>query len=158
MCTISVGCQKSWNKIKWNFNFILLKCYTGTYWNRRRICSFFIVAWGREADTRFRIFRPIDWYHSLLPRNNFCRVIWDLDHFLVSLFWPVTWKRLIFQVWFRFWGPIFFQFPIRLPIHFFWIVPFFGKTTYLALSVGFILLRILHGQKKICFGKKRWYC
>ena len=31
---------------------------------------------------------------------------------------------------------------------------FFGKTPYLAMSVGFILLRILRGQKKICFGKK----
>ena len=68
-----------------------------------------------------RIFRPIDWYHLLVPKKFFSGVIQDLGPFLESSFWPITRKRLFFSVYFRFWGPIIFQFPIRWPIHlFFW--------------------------------------
>ena len=43
-----------------------------------------------EADIYDAEFLGIDWYHSLLPKKPFGRVIWDLGHFLVSLIWPVT--------------------------------------------------------------------
>ena len=80
--------------------------------------------------------------------------IWDLSHFFASLSWPVTRKWLIFRVWFRFWGPAFFQFPIGLPIFtFIFVLDFFGKTPYLRTSVVPVLLRILRGQKKISYGK-----
>ena len=49
-----------------------------------------------------RIFRPIDWYHSLVPKNLFTGVLQDLGPFLESPFGPVTRKRLIFEIWFRF--------------------------------------------------------
>ena len=53
----------------------------------------------------------IDWYHLLVPEKILCPFSSDLGHFLVSFIWPATWKWLIFEVWFWFWGPIFFQFP-----------------------------------------------
>ena len=72
--------------------------------------------WGRHM--LCRIFRPIDWYHSLVPKKFFSGVIQDLGPFLESTFCPITQKRLFFSGYFRFWGPIIFQFPIRWPIHF----------------------------------------
>ena len=64
--------------------------------------------WGRHM--LCRIFRPIDWYHSLVPKKLFSGVLQDLGPFLESPFWPVTRKRLIFEIWFRFWAAIFFNF------------------------------------------------
>ena len=55
-----------------------------------------------EADMLGRIFRPIDWYHSLVPQIFFTGVLQDLGPFLESPFWSVTRKRLIFEIWFRF--------------------------------------------------------
>ena len=77
-----------------------------------------------------RIFRPIDWYHSLVPKIFFSGVIQDLGPFLESSFWPITRKRLFFSVYFRYWGPIIFQFPIRWPMHFFGGLNFFENFSY----------------------------
>ena len=101
-----------------------MKCHTGTYSEKNEICYFWLwleVArenfWGRHM--LCGIFRPIDWYHSLVPKFFFSGVIQDLGPFLESSFWPITRKRLFSSVYFRIWGPIIFQFPIRWPIHFF---------------------------------------
>ena len=40
----------------------------------------------READMLCRIFRPIEWYHSLVPKIYFKGVIQDLGPFLESPF------------------------------------------------------------------------
>ena len=111
---------------KWNFlkNFIEVNCYTGTYWKTRPNS---VTRSMREHTSGFfwnshgwcRIFRRIFWYHRLLPKKIFCRVIWDLGPFFDFGFWPVTRKRLILETWFRLWGPLFFQFPTRWPIFFF---------------------------------------
>ena len=77
-----------------------------------------------------RIFRPIDWNHSLVAKNFFSGVIQDLGPFLESSFCPTTQKRLFFPVYFRFWDPIIFQFPIRWPIHFFGGLTFFENFSY----------------------------
>ena len=102
-----------------------MKCHTGTYREKNEICYFWLWLeatrenfWGRHM--LCRIFRPIDWYHSLVPKIFFSGVIQDLSPFLESSFWPITRKRLFFSVYFRYWGPIIFQFPIRWPMHFFW--------------------------------------
>ena len=44
------------------------------------------------------IFRPIDRYHSLVPKTIFFRVIQDLGPFLESPFWLIIRKRLIFEI------------------------------------------------------------
>ena len=77
-----------------------------------------------------RIFRPIDWYHSLVPKTFFSGVIQDLGPFLESSFCPITRKRLFFSAYFRFWGPIIFQFPVRWPIHYFGGLNFFENFSY----------------------------
>ena len=64
--------------------------------------------WGRH--TLCRIFRPIDWYHSLVPKSFFSGVIQDLGPFLESSFWPITRKRLFFLYTFDFEVPLFFNF------------------------------------------------
>ena len=43
-----------------------------------------------------RNFRPIDWYHSLVPKSFFSRVIQDLGPFLESSFWLITRKTAVF--------------------------------------------------------------
>ena len=106
-----------------------------------------------EADMLCRIFRPIDWYHSLVPKKNFSGVIQDLGPFLESPFLPITRKRLIFEIWFRSWAPIFFQFPIRWPIHFFGGLTFFENFPYYCNSVP-PFFWIWRGQANLCFGKK----
>ena len=64
-------------------------CFRGN-----RVLKIFPYLWPEDASVFFwgrhiwcRIFRPIDWYHSLVPQF-FCRVIWDLGHFFVPLFGP----------------------------------------------------------------------
>ena len=84
--------------------------------------------WGRHM--LCRIFRPIDWYHSLVPQKCFSGVLQDLGPFLESPFWPVTRKQLMFEIWFRFWAAILFQFPIGWPIHFFGGLRFFENFPY----------------------------
>ena len=100
-----------------------------------------------------RIFRPIDWYHSLVPKKFFSGVIQDLGPFLESPFLPITRKRLIFEIWFRYWAPIFFQFPIRWPFQFFGGLNFFENFPYYCNSVS-PFFWIWRGQKNLCFGKK----
>ena len=102
-----------------------------------------------------RIFRPIDWYHSLVPKKFFSGVIQDLGPFLESSFWHITRKRLFFSVYFRFWGPIIFQFPIRWPIHFFGGVDLFWKLFLLLEFILPVLLWVWRGQKKYISFEKR---
>ena len=103
------------------FNFILLRYYTGTYCNilqykgnPRMPADFF------EADIWCRNFRRIFWYHSLVPPIFF---ITSYSGF--KPFWPITRKRLIFEIWFRSWAPIFFNYLSDglftfLGVEFFW--------------------------------------
>ena len=63
-----------------------------------------------EADMLCRIFRQIDWYHSLVPKNFFSGVIQDLSPFLESSFCTITQKRLFFPYTFDFEVPLFFNF------------------------------------------------
>ena len=107
--------------------------------------------WGRHM--LCRIFRPIDWYHSLVPKIFFSGVIQDLGPFLESPFLPITRKRLIFEIWFWSWAPIFFQFPIRWPIHFLGGLNLFENFPYYCNSVP-PFFWIWRGQKNLCFGKK----
>ena len=118
---------------KWNFfkNFIEVNCYTRTYWKTRPNS---VSRSMREHTSGFfwnshgwcRIFRRIFWYHRLLPKNFFCRVIWDLGHFFDFGFWPVTRKRLILETWFRLWGPLFFNF-LQDGLFFFFLQIFWKK-------------------------------
>ena len=135
----------------WNVTLGILKPMTDKYFFEHRLrqqVDFF------EADTWCRIFRPINWYHSLVPPKQCCQVIWDLGHFLVSLLWPVTWK-LIFEVWFWFWGLIIFQFPIRLPSLFFsdlfWKNSLPGPVSLFHSPHNFTL------SKEDLFWKNRWH-
>ena len=104
-----------------DFQYFFCHCSMGFilfYWNvppghMENITIFvFFWLWPENASGFFlrqtwcRIFRPIDWCHSLVPKK-ICWVIWDSGRFFVSLIWPSTRKRLIFKVWFRFWCPPF---------------------------------------------------
>ena len=102
------------------------------------------IIWARHM--LCRIFRPIDCFSG---------VIQDLGPFLESPFWPVTRKRLIFEIWFRFWAPFFFNF---LSDGLFWGLRFFENFSYYCNSFT-PFFWIWRGQKKyICFGKNRCYC
>ena len=107
----------SFSVFQWNY--ILLKCY---------IENATIVFWlWLEMQTYMQNFRPIDWYYSLLHKRFFCQVIWDLHHFLVSLIWPVTQELRVFEVWFQFWGAIFFSISYQNAYHFFLVWTFLEK-------------------------------
>ena len=111
------GSQARVKSVKWIFLKILF------YWDvtpghikKRYHMSYFWappeepsgIFWGRHIWCT--IFRRIFWYHSLVPQKCFSGVIQDLGSFLEFPFWPITRKRLIFEIWFRFWAPIFFHF------------------------------------------------
>ena len=53
------------------------------------------------------------------PQTKIFRSYSGFRPFLESPFWPVTRKRLIFEIWSRFWAPISFQFLSDGPFTFF---------------------------------------
>ena len=114
-----------------------------------------------NSHMRRRIFRRIDWYHSLLPKK-----IWNLELFLDPLRLPITPQRPVLEVWFRLWADIIFQFTTMWPIYFetlimyilwdvnyvytsiyfFWGWNFFKNKGQYCRILGFNLPRILRGQ------------
>ena len=79
--------------------------------------------WGRHMMQNFSADRLVPFAS---PPKKISGVILDVGPFLGSSFWHITRKRLIFEIWFRFWAPIFFNF--RWPIHFLEGLKFLLKT------------------------------
>ena len=50
-------------------------------------------------------------------------------------FWPITRYDVIFDLWFRLWAYNIFKFPIKWLFHFFFVLTFFGKFSYLNQSL-----------------------
>ena len=128
--------------------------HTRTYWNQWHISISLSVAWGCEW-----IFFEADIYDAEFLGDRLVPFASPQK----KLFSSYLGFRPFFGFHFsghnsktaHFWGfPVFFNFLSDCLFTFFLVWIFIGKTPYLALSVGFVLLGILRGQKMICFGKK----
>ena len=77
-----------------------------------------------------RIFRPFDWYHSLVPKTFYSGVIQDLDPFLESSFWPITRKRLFFFCILSILRSHYFSISNQKAYSLFWVLIFFENFSY----------------------------
>ena len=102
-----------------------------------------------------RIFRPIDWYHSLVPKNDFLRSYSGFRPFFGILFLAHNSKTAVFFCILSILRSHYFSISYQMAYSLFWGVDLFWKLFLLLEFILPVLLWVWRGQKKyICFEKR----